>query len=84
MFYPNIKLTLYAIIDAFLWFDTINLECPIVSNKESHVIIKFLTQKIVFDLAKIVDPDEMPRDDLFLHCLPKYALGVTSIKRFLT
>ena len=38
--------------------------------------IVFLTLKIIFVLAKSVDPDEMPHYAAFhlgLHCLPKYA-----------
>ena len=44
----------------------------------------FLPLKIVFTIANIVDPDEMPHIAAFhlgLHCLQRTHLGVSSLKR---
>ena len=49
--------------------------------------IKCLSLKIVFVIANSVDTDEMPRYVAFhldVRCLPKNALGVTSIERVKT
>ena len=45
------------------------------SYNKSQIKIAFLSQKIVFDFANRVDPDEIVHNVVFhldLHCLPKY------------
>ena len=64
--------TLYAQMDSSFWFDTINLGPSIAYIEGSNVINLRFSLKIFFDLAKSVDPAEMPHNVTFylgLHCL---------------
>ena len=63
-------------MDSSLWSDTKNLNWSIVYIEGSHVIIVFLSLKIVFASANSVDAKDMPHYVAFhrgLHCLPKKA-----------
>ena len=77
-------------METSFWFDTIKLGWSIVYTVlRGHRLqfpnkIVFYSQMIVFALASSVDPDEMLHYAAFqldLHCLPKYSLRVTSIRR---
>ena len=85
----EVLITLCILLDFAIHIERISQELSILYFKRSRVEFSqymydvFLTL-IVLILANSADPDEMQHNAAFhqgLHCLPKYRLGVSTIKR---